>query len=108
MAARGKNPGPRSAAPRQGRPSAAKPRARPATIMPPLPPAGMAMAGKPGAVSADAAALVTIDEANGGQRLDHFLAAKLKGVPKSHFYRIRRSGAARVNKGPPRVANRMG
>ncbi|HET9337435.1 MAG TPA: RluA family pseudouridine synthase [Casimicrobiaceae bacterium] len=38
-----------------------------------------------------------IDEASEGQRLDNFLARVLKGVPKSHLYRIVRSGEVRVN-----------
>ncbi len=42
---------------------------------------------------------VTIDEANAGQRIDNFLIGHLKGVPKSHVYRILRSGEVRVNKG---------
>ena len=40
---------------------------------------------------------VVIDEASAGQRLDNFLAKSLKGVPKSHLYRIVRSGEVRVN-----------
>jgi 23S rRNA pseudouridine955/2504/2580 synthase len=47
----------------------------------------------------DSVANVTIDEANEGQRLDNFLLGRLKGVPKSHVYRIIRSGEVRVNKG---------
>ena len=34
-----------------------------------------------------------------GQRIDNFLVTHLKGVPKSHIYRILRSGEIRVNKG---------
>lgn len=41
--------------------------------------------------------LVTVDEAGEGQRIDNFLARQLKGVPKSHLYRILRSGEVRVN-----------
>ncbi|HDL1135639.1 TPA: 23S rRNA pseudouridine(955/2504/2580) synthase RluC [Mannheimia haemolytica] len=41
----------------------------------------------------------TISEDEAGQRLDNFLLAKLKGVPKSLIYRIVRKGEARVNKG---------
>ncbi len=48
---------------------------------------------------ADAATLVTINDGNAGQRIDNFLAAKLKGVPKSHIFCILRSGEVRVNKG---------
>jgi 23S rRNA pseudouridine955/2504/2580 synthase len=40
---------------------------------------------------------VAIDEASAGQRLDNFLVKTLKGVPKSHLYRIVRSGEVRVN-----------
>ena len=38
---------------------------------------------------------VTDDEA--GQRIDNYLIARLKGVPKSHIYRILRSGEVRIN-----------
>jgi 23S rRNA pseudouridine955/2504/2580 synthase len=50
-------------------------------------------------ISANAAASLTVDEASDGQRIDNFLAKTLKGVPKSHIYRILRSGEVRVNKG---------
>lgn len=49
-------------------------------------------------VSALAAAFLTVDEAGEGQRVDNFLSKTLKGVPKSHVYRILRSGEVRVNK----------
>jgi 23S rRNA pseudouridine955/2504/2580 synthase len=39
-----------------------------------------------------------IGEDSAGQRIDNFLAKCLKGVPKSHIYRILRSGEVRVNK----------
>jgi 23S rRNA pseudouridine955/2504/2580 synthase len=42
---------------------------------------------------------VEIDEESAGQRLDNFLMRQLKGVPKSHVYRIIRNGEVRVNKG---------
>lgn len=38
-----------------------------------------------------------IDETSVGQRIDNFLVRLLKGVPKSHLYRILRSGEVRVN-----------
>lgn len=41
---------------------------------------------------------VEIDEASEGQRVDNYLLKTLKGVPKSHIYRILRSGEVRVNK----------
>lgn len=40
-----------------------------------------------------------VDEESAGQRLDNFLLRQLKGVPKTHVYRIIRSGEVRVNKG---------
>lgn len=42
---------------------------------------------------------VAVDEESAGQRLDNFLMRHLKGVPKTHVYRIIRSGEVRVNKG---------
>jgi 23S rRNA pseudouridine955/2504/2580 synthase len=42
---------------------------------------------------------LTVDEAGEGQRLDNFLLRVLKGVPKTHVYRVIRSGEVRVNKG---------
>jgi 23S rRNA pseudouridine955/2504/2580 synthase len=42
---------------------------------------------------------VAVDENSAGQRLDNFLLRQLKGVPKTHVYRIIRSGEVRVNKG---------
>ena len=50
-------------------------------------------------LSKDAVALVTVDEAGAGQRIDNFLLRRLKGVPKSHVYRILRSGEVRLNGG---------
>lgn len=42
---------------------------------------------------------ITVDEDSDGQRLDNFLMRYLKGVPKTHVYRIIRSGEVRINKG---------
>lgn len=42
---------------------------------------------------------MTVGEESAGQRLDNFLIRHLKGVPKTHVYRIIRSGEVRVNKG---------
>jgi 23S rRNA pseudouridine955/2504/2580 synthase len=42
---------------------------------------------------------MTVGEESAGQRLDNFLIRVLKGVPKTHVYRIIRSGEVRVNKG---------
>jgi 23S rRNA pseudouridine955/2504/2580 synthase len=41
---------------------------------------------------------VTIDSEDAGQRIDNFLLRTLKGVPKSHLYRLMRKGEIRVNK----------
>ena len=43
--------------------------------------------------------LIEVDEDSSGQRLDNFLMRHLKGVPKTHVYRIIRSGEVRINKG---------
>lgn len=40
-----------------------------------------------------------IDHEHTGQRLDNYLFTLLKGVPKSHIYRILRSGEVRINRG---------
>jgi len=40
---------------------------------------------------------LVVDEESAGQRLDNFLVRVLKGVPKSHLYRIVRSGEVRIN-----------
>ncbi len=45
------------------------------------------------------AQFVTITEEEAGQRIDNYLLRVCKGVPKSHIYRILRSGEVRVNKG---------
>lgn len=55
-----------------------------------------AIGGEVGKIKAE---FVTVDEDSDGQRLDNFLIRQLKGVPKTHVYRIIRSGEVRVNKG---------
>ena len=42
---------------------------------------------------------LTVDAESAGQRLDNYLLRLLKGVPKTHVYRVIRSGEVRVNKG---------
>lgn len=42
---------------------------------------------------------VTITEEDAGQRIDNWLLKRLKGVPKTHVYRLLRTGQVRVNKG---------
>jgi 23S rRNA pseudouridine955/2504/2580 synthase len=51
--------------------------------------------------------LLTIDAASEGQRLDNFLLRVCKGVPKTHVYRIIRSGEVRLNKGRAQVDTRL-
>ena len=51
------------------------------------------------AVSLPAVKWLVVDEESAGQRLDNFLMRHLKGVPKTHVYRIIRSGEVRINKG---------
>lgn len=45
------------------------------------------------------AAYHEIDSERAGQRLDNYLLSQLKGVPRSHVYRLLRSGQVRVNSG---------
>ena len=42
---------------------------------------------------------VEVGEESAAQRIDNFLLRRLKGVPKSHVYRVLRSGQVRVNSG---------
>src|SRR5438034_7441497 len=49
-------------------------------------------------LSKDVVNHLAVDEAGEGQRVDNFLLRVLKGVPKSHIYRILRSGEVRVNR----------
>jgi 23S rRNA pseudouridine955/2504/2580 synthase len=51
--------------------------------------------------------LVRVDENGAGQRLDNFLIRLLKGVPKTHVYRVIRSGEVRVNKGRASADTRL-
>ena len=53
------------------------------------------------------ASLLTVDGTSEGQRLDNFLLRELKGVPKTHVYRIIRSGEVRVNKGRAQADTRL-
>lgn len=50
---------------------------------------------------------LTVDEESAGQRLDNFLFRQLKGVPKTHVYRIIRSGEVRINKGRVQAETRV-
>ena len=54
-----------------------------------------------------AVARLSVDEESAGQRLDNFLLRHLKGVPKTHVYRIIRSGEVRVNRGRAAADTRL-
>ena len=47
--------------------------------------------------AAPAVRYVEVGEEEAGQRIDNYLLARLKGVPKSRIYRIIRSGEVRIN-----------
>ncbi len=51
--------------------------------------------------------MVTVDDASDGQRIDNFLLKILKGVPKTHVYKILRKGEVRVNKGRIKANRRL-
>jgi 23S rRNA pseudouridine955/2504/2580 synthase len=48
-----------------------------------------------------------VDAETAGQRLDNFLLGQLKGVPRSHVYRLIRSGQVRVNSGRVTAGHRL-
>lgn len=77
--------------------------ARAKAVKPPGP------AAKPASVSVPTPAVtrVQVDEGSEGQRLDNFLIKLLKGVPKTHVYRVIRSGEVRVNKGRAAADTRL-
>lgn len=50
---------------------------------------------------------MVVDEGGAGQRLDNFLLRHLKGVPKTHVYRLIRSGEVRLNKGRSQADARL-
>ena len=57
----------------------------------------MATEGKAAHGAAPAVRWIDVGEEEAGQRIDNYLIARLKGVPKSRIYRILRSGEVRVN-----------
>lgn len=50
---------------------------------------------------------ITIEAEDAGQRIDNYLIRQLKGLPRSHIYRILRRGEVRVNKGRVRPSYRL-
>ncbi len=67
----------------------------------------MARDGQPSPLAADKVSYVTVTADAAGQRLDNFLLRLARGVPKSHIYRVVRSGEVRVNKARATVDQRL-
>ena len=65
------------------------------------------MARQAAASDAPAVQHLQVGEDGAGQRLDNYLVKTLKGVPKTHVYRIIRSGEVRVNKGRAAADTRL-
>ena len=63
--------------------------------------------GAPAAGAAPAVRHLRVDAESAGQRLDNFLLRVLKGVPKTHVYRVIRSGEVRLNKGRAHADTRV-
>lgn len=76
-----------------------------ATRVPVVKPAARAPAPPPPA--APEVRHVSVAEDGVGQRLDNYLVKTLKGVPKTHVYRIIRSGEVRVNRGRATADTRL-
>jgi 23S rRNA pseudouridine955/2504/2580 synthase len=51
--------------------------------------------------------VLCVDVESDGQRIDNFLLRYLKGVPRSHLYRVMRRGEVRVNKGRVKASHRL-
>ena len=71
----------------------------------PPPPAALRIERQPAAV---AVRTLVVDGGSAGQRLDNYLAKVLKGVPRTHLYRVIRSGEVRVNKARASADTRLG
>jgi 23S rRNA pseudouridine955/2504/2580 synthase len=48
-----------------------------------------------------------VEAESDGQRIDNFLLARLRGVPRSHLYRVLRRGEVRVNKARVKASHRL-
>lgn len=68
---------------------------------------GRRSAAAPGAPRAAVRHLSVDEDSGGGQRLDNFLLRHCRNVPKSHLYRLIRSGQVRVNGGRCRPDDRL-
>jgi 23S rRNA pseudouridine955/2504/2580 synthase len=67
----------------------------------------MPRSGEASPLAADKVSYVTVTSDAAGQRLDNFLLRLARGVPKSHIYRVVRSGEVRVNKARATVDQRL-
>jgi 23S rRNA pseudouridine955/2504/2580 synthase len=67
----------------------------------------LAQVGPTAAKAAPAVRHLTVDAESAGQRLDNYLMRLLKGVPKTHVYRVIRSGEVRINKGRAHADTRV-
>ncbi len=63
--------------------------------------------GKTTAIAPAAVRWIEVTEDEAGQRIDNYLLARLKGVPKSRIYRILRSGEVRLNSKRVAVSDRV-
>lgn len=61
----------------------------------------------PSAESRPSAEYVRVHGDLEGQRIDNFLMTRIKGVPRSHLYRVLRRGEVRVNKGRVKPGYRL-
>ncbi|MEA3277020.1 MAG: RluA family pseudouridine synthase [Pseudomonadota bacterium] len=61
----------------------------------------------PTAESRPSAEYVRVNGDLEGQRIDNFLMGRIKGVPRSHLYRVLRRGEVRVNKGRVKPSYRL-
>ncbi len=61
----------------------------------------------PAATALQAVQRLRVDAESAGQRLDNYLLRILKGVPKTHVYRVIRSGEVRLNKGRAQADTRI-
>ncbi|MBI1196154.1 MAG: RluA family pseudouridine synthase [Gammaproteobacteria bacterium] len=57
--------------------------------------------------SSGGVSLLNVSGDYAGQRIDNYLSARLKGVPKSRIYRLLRTGEIRVNKGRAKPDRRL-
>ncbi|MEY2701310.1 MAG: rRNA pseudouridine synthase RluC [Pseudomonadota bacterium] len=58
-------------------------------------------------LTASGASTVLVDQEFADQRIDNFLMSRLKGVPRSHVYRLLRTGQVRVNGGRIQASYRL-